>query len=130
MPKAIHSRTGVQIGVDIERVERFRTELRSSSHFFSRAFTPGEVEYCMSKADPSIHFAGTFAAKEAANKAVCALTTKKVPITSFEVAHRRNGVPVVRYTGKNAETRKIEIRISVSHTTEDAVAIALAELHG
>jgi phosphopantetheine--protein transferase-like protein len=118
------------MGIDIERVERFRSELRSSNRFISRAFTDREVRYCMSKADPPRHFAGTFAAKEAANKAVCALITRSIPTLNFEVTHRRNGVPEVTYTGKNPKARTVEIRVSISHSTEDAVAVALALLPG
>jgi holo-[acyl-carrier protein] synthase len=88
------------------------------------------MEYCMSKADPSIHFAGTFAAKEAATKAASALTSRRIPIAYFEVIRRKNGAPRVRYTGRNSDVKKIEIRVSVSHTTQDAVAVAIAVTPG
>jgi holo-[acyl-carrier protein] synthase len=128
MPMAKEPRAWIQIGVDIERVERFRKEMPPSGHFFSTIFTKREIEYCVSKVDPPIHFAGTFAAKEAAHKAVNRLTTNRILITSFEVTHGKDGAPNVSYTGKDSETKKVDIKISVSHTTEDAIAIALATL--
>jgi len=81
------------IGIDVERVVRFKRKMGSSRLFFSRTFTKGEREYCMSKADPYIHFAGVFAAKEAAYKAANELTRGRLSVTKFEVTHGRNGAP-------------------------------------
>jgi holo-[acyl-carrier protein] synthase len=118
----------MSVGIDVERVDRFRREMVSSSLFISRAFTKSEREYCMSKADPCIHFAGIFAAKEAAYKAASGLAKGKLSIMQFEVVHGRNGVPRIRYTGTESEPKRIVIKISVSHTTEEAAAVALALL--
>lgn len=84
----------------------------------------------MSKTDPSICFAGTFAAKEAASKAASALTSRSIPIAYFEITRTRSGSPTARYTGTSSEIKKIEIRVSISHTIQDAVAVALAILPG
>jgi phosphopantetheine--protein transferase-like protein len=113
------------VGIDIERVDRFGKR-DSSQRFFSRNFTRKEIAYCMSKATPSHHFAGTFAAKEAVLKAVDGLTARRLGASSFEISHRENGVPIVTYSGSQPEIEGIEIRVSISHTAEYAVAVAIA----
>jgi len=52
------------IGRIAETIERYK------DRFLHRIFTDGEVAYCMRRRVPSIHFAGRFAAKEAAMKAL------------------------------------------------------------
>jgi phosphopantetheine--protein transferase-like protein len=126
MAKPFKSKRQAQIGIDIESVDRFRKEMPTSNHFFSVAFTIGEIDYCASKTDPPQHFAGIFAAKEAALKAVSRLTAKKVASKNFEVSHSTDGAPILSFLGKDPEIRKVEISISISHTAENAIAVALA----
>ena len=83
----------------------------------------------MSKSNPPMHFAGTFAAKEAAFKAVRTFHRRRIGLTDFEVSHGRDGAPKVKYTGPVGDTRAININVSVSHTTESAVAVAFAFLN-
>lgn len=84
----------------------------------------------MSKADPAVHFAGTFAAKEAAFKAVSAIYHGRMGVADFEVSRRRDGAPEVRYVGEKAELKGVDISLSVSHTAENAVAVAISILRG
>jgi holo-[acyl-carrier protein] synthase len=116
------------VGVDIESVARLRRALRVSRGFARRTFSKREIRYCMSKGDPAVHFAGVFAAKEAAYKAANGLLKGKVDITSFEILHDGRGVPVVRHDIGGKRGSLFEIRISVSHTSEYAVALAIARL--
>lgn len=53
---------------DIERVED--VIVRWGERFVQRIFTEGEIAYCRRRHRPGIHFAGRFAAKEAAMKAL------------------------------------------------------------
>jgi holo-[acyl-carrier protein] synthase len=53
---------------DIDRVEDIIT--RWGPRFVNRLFTDGEIAYCQRRHRPAIHFAGRFAAKEAAMKAL------------------------------------------------------------
>lgn len=58
------------IGTDILSVLRIR-EILDSHHkdrFNTHTFTKSEIDYCEGKANPSIHYAGRFAAKEAIKK--------------------------------------------------------------
>jgi phosphopantetheine--protein transferase-like protein len=117
------------IGIDIESVDRFRKELRSSSRLISKVFTEGEIAYCMAKADPPVHFAGCFAAKEAAFKAFNSLHAGRFVITDFEVLHGRDGAPRIKRTASKAWGKSVDVEVSVSHTALTAVAAALAIVH-
>lgn len=59
----------IAIGTDLVSLERLRAVWeRHPSRFLERHFTPQEVEYCLSKADPVASLAARFAAKEAFQK--------------------------------------------------------------
>jgi phosphopantetheine--protein transferase-like protein len=129
MPRTSRVKPQLGIGIDVERVDRFRNEMQASSRFLSSAFTERERAYCMAKADPSIHFAGTFAVKEAAFKALNGLHLGRMVITDFEVSHGGDGAPRVKHTGAKAERREVDIKVSVSHTADIAVAVVVAVLY-
>lgn len=58
----------VGLGIDLCSVERMKRAIRSD-HFVKRVFHPSEIGYAFSKADPALHLAGSFAAREAFCKA-------------------------------------------------------------
>lgn len=62
----------------------------------TRVFTEGEIAYCMRRRDPAIHFAGRFAAKEAAMKALGTGHTPEVLWRTVEVV-RHGGPPRVLF---------------------------------
>lgn len=111
------------VGVDIEEVERFRG--KNGGSWWSKAFTRDELDYCLSKSDPAIHLAGTFAAKEAALKSVSRFRAK-APLLDFEVTRPKSGAPAIRYRGKQEPIRALKIEVSISHTADNAVAVAVA----
>lgn len=116
MIACIHMRTGV--GIDMVEVERFRSLLsKKKTATLERIFTDMEVAYCISYRDPAPHFAGLFAAKEAASKA---LGTREFPILSLEIRHSEDGAPQVWHSG-----RRVRTKISITHTRSIAAAIAL-----
>jgi phosphopantetheine--protein transferase-like protein len=117
---------GWGIGVDVESVVKFRKALHTSKGFFPRTFSKREIEYCMSKDDPAVHFAGMFAAKEAAYKAANNLLTGKVDITRFEISHDDRGMPIVKCNYEGNRQNLLEMKVSISHTLEFAVALAFA----
>ena len=63
-------RLALRHGVDLVDVERLRRALDRTPGFEDRVFTESERAYCRSQADPAIHFAARFAAKEAGLKAL------------------------------------------------------------
>ena len=61
----------VGLGFDATDIDRVAATLaRYGDRFRQRIFTSGEIAYCMRRRAPAIHFAGRFAAKEAAMKAL------------------------------------------------------------
>ncbi len=80
------------IGRIAETIERYK------DRFLHRIFTDGEVAYCMRRRVPSIHFAGRFAAKEAAMKALGTGHSRGVLWRDVEVV-RRGGPPQLQLHG-------------------------------
>lgn len=108
----------VTCGVDIIEIERIRESIENlGEKFLKRVFTDREIEYCESKkAQKYQHYAGRFAAKEAAFKAVSKELDDKYSVCwkDFEVINDRQGRPQINIT--NINTEKIEsIDISISH---------------
>jgi holo-[acyl-carrier protein] synthase len=61
----------IGIGLDATDISRIADAIeRYGERFLDRIFTEGEIAYCMRRRVPSIHFAGRFASKEAAMKAL------------------------------------------------------------
>jgi len=61
----------VGLGIDIAEVDRVRTAIeRHGEAFLKRVFTPEEIDYCKRHRNRFERYAGRFAAKEAAMKAL------------------------------------------------------------
>ena len=59
------------LGLDAADIDRIAAAIeRYGDRFVQRIFTDREVEYCARRRVPAVHFAGRFAAKEAAMKAL------------------------------------------------------------
>lgn len=102
------------IGTDIEEVKRFKA---ASAQFLRRVFTAHERAYCDTKAEPWIHYAGTFCAKEAVVKAFAG----KVSLLEVEIRRKKSGQPVAFVKGRLRPT----LHLSISHTFVYAVAFAV-----
>ena len=119
----------IGIGIDIVEVERIERLLaRQGDKFLKRVFTKAEVEYCMKKAQPAVHLAARFAAKEAAVKALGTGFAKGVRMRDIEVVVADNGQPRIKLHGAAAKKydalRATSILLSLSHTSEYAAAQA------
>ncbi|MCH7613153.1 MAG: holo-ACP synthase [Candidatus Marinimicrobia bacterium] len=115
----------VYIGTDIVDIARIRELMNSHpDRFISKTYTPKEQSYCQEKANPEIHFAGRFAAKEAIKKA---LMTSGIndPIrwTDIEIIADKNGAPNINLNGARFNT--LQCKVSISHTNETAIAFAV-----
>ena len=98
---------------------------RYGQRFIQRLFTEGEIAYCMRRRHPAIHFAGRFASKEAAMKALGTGHTQGVLWRDVEVV-RRGGPPQLRLHG-GAERRFAAMGgrsslLTITHS--DALAMA------
>ena len=122
----------VSIGIDIIEVYRIRETISRTPRFAERVFTGRERAYCEAKGAASAQsYAARFAAKEAFLKALKTGWRGKITWQDIEICSAESGVPSLEIKG---EARKIfdasganKIHLSLSHTTEHAVAQVILE---
>lgn len=107
------------IGIDIEDTKLFEKD--RGVFVYTMSFTKKEIEYCNSKQEPEQHYAARFAAKEAVIKA---LNLKEIKMTDIEILNEEDGKPYVILRG----SKRHDIKISLSHTADKAIAIAMKEV--
>jgi holo-[acyl-carrier protein] synthase len=90
------------IGIDATDIPRIEAALaRYGDRFVQRVFTDDEIAYCSRRRNPAPHYAGRFAAKEAAMKALGTGHSAGVLWRDVEVV-RRGGPPQLRFHGAAA----------------------------
>lgn len=116
----------IGLGLDATDIDRIADTIeRYGDRFLRRVFTEGEIAYCGRRRVPAIHFAGRFAAKEAAMKALGTGHTQGVLWRDVEVV-RRGGPPQLalhggagrRFAAMGGKTSLLTI------THSDALALA------
>ena len=122
----------IGIGIDIVEIDRIQGQLKlHGEKFFQRIFTDWEIAACRARARPMQHFAGRFAAKEAAFKALGTGVASGVSWKSVELVNEPSGRPVLRLGGAAAKRMKqIGAKtawVSVSHGLNHAVATVVLE---
>jgi len=122
----------VGTGIDIAEVDRIAASIeRFGWRFLKRVFTPDEIRYCESKANKAERYAGRFAAKEAAMKAIGTGWNRGVTWQDIEVVRVPGGRPTVAFHGKAAEFfRRLgaaHAHLSITHTKETAMAQVILE---
>jgi holo-[acyl-carrier protein] synthase len=117
----------VRVGVDLIEIARVDAALERYAGFRERVFTPAEIEYCDSRANPAQHYAARFAGKEAVGKALgCGVrfTWKEIEIVG-------RPKPDVKLSGTTKEwaerVRAGKIDLSMTHSKELAAAICAVE---
>lgn len=122
------------LGVDIVEIDRMRKILKRTPSFARRSFSDAECEYCDSKADPAMSYAARFAAKEAILKALGCGFSDGIGLHDVEVGVEESGKPFALLHGRAQERfdeREVqEIALSLSHTSTDAIACAIALTEG
>jgi holo-[acyl-carrier protein] synthase len=115
----------MRVGLDLIEIERIRRALERYPGFRERCFTPDEIAYCDSRANPAQHYAGRFAGKEAVGKAL----GSGVLFTWKEIEIRGRPKPAVVLHGRTkAWAEKIgaaRIDLSMTHSRELAAAICV-----
>jgi holo-[acyl-carrier protein] synthase len=122
----------VGIGVDIAEVPRIRSTIeRRGEAFLRRIYTPGERAYCERFKNKFERYAGRFAVKEAAMKALGTGWSHGVRWVDLEVIREKSGRPRLAIRG---EAGKIAARlgvkniaVSITHTGEQALAQVIFE---
>jgi len=119
-------------GIDIVEIGKFKKVFETSNAFAAEIFTDAERRYCESKKDPYTHYAGRFATKEAALKALgMGLSGTGIDKTfkEIEVTAGPSGKPslsLTGWTGKISKKRKIgQHTVSISHSGGYAVATVI-----
>jgi holo-[acyl-carrier protein] synthase len=91
--------TIIGLGLDATDIPRVVATIeRFGERFERRIFTEGEIAYCRRRRVPAIHFAGRFAAKEAAMKALGTGRSQGVLWRDLEVV-RHGGPPHLQFHG-------------------------------
>lgn len=113
----------MSIGVDIEKVDRFRKFSDKNDIFLKKIFTDRELAYCFNQANVAEHLAVRFCGKEAVIKALNGLAMPPFSWKEIEITNQSDGRPTVTVNGKTVPPLNIEI--SLSHTDEVAIAFVL-----
>lgn len=113
-------------------VSRIRETLARTPRFVERVFTEKERAYCDSKGVASAqHYAARFAAKEACLKALRTGWRGSITWHDIEISNDEKGAPLIQITGeaKNVldSLNATSVHISLSHTTEHAIATVILE---
>ncbi|MDR3604846.1 MAG: holo-ACP synthase [Syntrophaceae bacterium] len=123
----------VGVGIDLVSVSRMKKILGQAwaLRFVERVFTPQEIAQCSKTLKPEEGFAGRFAAKEAAVKALGTgfsggISPKQIMITGS--VKRKPSILLSLMAKKVAESMGIDnIVVSISHTDGIASAIVIME---
>jgi holo-[acyl-carrier protein] synthase len=122
----------IGLGIDVEEVERVKGAMvRQGERFLKRIFTEKEQAYCEQFKDKYERYAGRFAVKEAAMKALGTGWSRGVRWVDIEVLRPKGRRPTLELKG---EARKIadklgvkNIAISITHTPKQAMAQVIFE---
>jgi holo-[acyl-carrier protein] synthase len=122
----------VGTGIDLAEVPRIADAIeRFGERFLQRVFTEAERRYCDSKANRMERYAGRFAAKEAAMKAIGTGWRGGVSWTDFEVRRQPGGRPTIVFHGKASDfASKLGVKnvaLSITHTKDTAMAQVILE---
>jgi holo-[acyl-carrier protein] synthase len=116
------------VGIDLLEIERLERALDRRPRLAERLFTDHERDYAASRARPGQHLAARFCAKEAVAKALKlgAWSFRDIEVTSA------GGAPQVTLHGavqQRAAELGVIVHVSLTHTRNDAGAVAIASPH-
>ena len=122
----------VGLGTDIVEIDRIAAMIeRHGELFLGRIFTPSERGYCGSKKNAAQHYAGRWAAKEAAMKALGTGFIPGIRWHDFEILPEASGAPTLTLSGGAAEhARSLGIErmlVTMSHCKTHATATVVGE---
>lgn len=122
----------VGMGVDIAEVQRIREAIeRHGEGFLKRVYTNREREYCERFKNKYERYAGRFAAKEAAMKALGTGWRRGVRWVDLEVVRESSGRPTLAIAGEAAKIAESigvkSVALSITHTEHQALAQVIFE---
>ena len=122
----------VGMGIDIAEVDRVKAAIeRHGEAFLRRVYTARERQYCEKIKNKYERYAGRFAAKEAAMKALGTGWSRGVRWVDVEVVRQSGGRPTVSLQGEAAKVASAlgveRVALSITHTSEQAFAQVIFE---
>ncbi|HUH66747.1 MAG TPA: holo-ACP synthase [Syntrophales bacterium] len=115
--------------VEVKRIERILS--RWGNRFLDKVFAHHEIEYCVKRTSPAIHFAARFAAKESFLKSLGIGLGMGVPLTAIEIRNNELGNPMLAIHGKADDLIKglgvTAVHVSIAHTRAHAHAVVILE---
>ena len=122
----------IGVGIDVIQNERIRESIQKfGPRFLNRIYTETETGYCNNCADPAIHFAARFAAKEAAFKALGTGWAAGVTWKDIEVRRLASGKPELHLHGeahvRAAAMGATRFLVSLTHDRLVSCAVVLFE---
>jgi holo-[acyl-carrier protein] synthase len=120
------------LGIDIVETDRIRQVIeRHGDQFLNRVYTPAEQAIGKIRASAHHFYAGRWAAKEAAAKALGCGIGSECSFNEIEVVDSPIGVPSLVFSGSAARTAAAlgakNIRVSITHEREYAAAVVIIE---
>lgn len=111
-------------GNDLVYLPDFKLSL--TDLFKKKAYTPAEIAYCDQFDATELHYASTWAAKEAVYKAIKQIDTSALPFKKIEILRNKPGgrpcVNLHKYPGR------FKISLTISHDGDYIWAVALIEI--
>ena len=127
--QVVTDRRVLGLGVDVVDIPRFRAVLERRPTMAARLFSPDELAYAASLANPTPTLAGRFGAKEAVMKAL-GVGIGALDWTDVSVTRQPAGSPELVVRGRAAQLaadRGVGAwEVSISHTTTIASVTVLA----
>lgn len=122
----------VGLGVDIAEIDRVQAVIeRRGQAFLKRLFTPAEIAYCERHRNKFERYAGRFAAKEAAMKALGTGWRNGVTWLDIEVTRSSTGKPILQLKGRAREVAdRLEVKrisLTITHSGNTALAQVIFE---
>ena len=122
----------VGLGIDIAEIDRVEAAIRRYGQaFLQRVFTPAEIAYCERHRNRYERFAGRFAAKEAAMKALGTGWRRGIRWVDIEVVRQPSGKPALELRGKAREfADRLEVKgicLTITHSGNTALAQVIFE---
>ncbi len=120
------------LGTDIIEIDRIKKAIaKHGDRFLEKLFTGQELAYCRRASDPTPHYAGRFAAKEAVLKAIGS-GLEKITWKEIEILNDKEGKPEVHLSEKLKKNFPTShFFITISHCREYATATAIiGNTHG
>ena len=104
----------ILVGIDTENISNFKNLKNYDNQFYKANFSSNEINYCKSRIDPKVSFAGLFSLKESIIKADNSF--KDIPFNQIEIIHDQNGKPSF-----------LDFSLSISHTDISVTTIAIKQ---